>query len=75
MARTTRTTQTTDRARLEAVRAHLERVLNDPEVTPRELAVVSREYRLTLEALAAMAPPAATSKLDEISARRRRRGA
>lgn len=64
-----------DRARLEAVRGLLEAVLNDPETPPRELPGLSREYRLTLAALAQLAPPAGVSKLDEIAARRRKRGA
>jgi hypothetical protein len=64
-----------DRARLEALRDLLEGVLNDPETSPRDLATVSREYRLTVSALATTAPAAGTSKLDEIAARRRSRGA
>ena len=67
--------QRTDRARLEALRDLLEGVLNDPETAPRDLATVSREYRLTVAALAAVAPASGTSKLDEIAARRRKRGA
>ena len=50
-------------------------VLNDPKTAPRDLAAVSREYRLTVAALAALAPAPGTSKLDEIAARRRKRGA
>ncbi|MEB3034769.1 hypothetical protein [[Mycobacterium] nativiensis] len=65
----------TDRARLEALRDHLEAVLTDSETTPRDLAAVSREYRQTIATLAATAPAAGTSKLDEIAARRRSRGA
>jgi len=49
--------------------------MNDPETTPRDLAAVSREYRQTLAALAAIAPPAKGTKLDEIAQRRRKRGA
>ena len=64
-----------DRARLEALRDRLEGVLNDPETSPRDLATVSREYRLTVSALAEFAPPSSNSKLDEIAARRRSRGA
>ena len=64
-----------DRARLEALRDRLEGVLNDPKTAPRDLAAVSREYRLTVAALAALAPAPGTSKLDEIAARRRKRGA
>lgn len=65
----------TDRARLEDLRDLLEGVLNAPETSPRDLATVSREYRLTVAALATIAPAAGTSKLDEIAARRRSRGA
>ena len=65
----------TDRARLEAVRARLETVLDDPETAARDLAAVSREYRQTLTALAQLAPLSGTSKLDEIAERRRKRGA
>lgn len=64
-----------DRSRLEALRARLEAVLTDPETTPRDLASVSREYRQTITALAAITPVTGTSKLDEIAARRRKRGA
>lgn len=63
----------TDRARLEALRERLEAVLNDPKTAARDLATVSREYRMTVAALAATAPAAGTSKLDEIAARRRKR--
>lgn len=62
-----------DRARLEALRSRLEAVLHDPDTAPRDLASVSREFRMTVATLAAIAPPAATSKLDEIAARRRKR--
>ena len=62
---------TDDRARLEAVRGLLEAVLNNPETPARDLPAVSREFRLTLAALAQLAPPAGVSKLDEIAARRR----
>ena len=65
----------TDRSRLEALRGRLEAVLNDPDTAPRDLASVSREYRQTVAALANMSPLAGTSKLDEIAARRRHRGA
>ena len=64
-----------DRARLEALRDRLGGVLNDPNTSPRDLAAVSREYRHTVAALASMRPAAGTSKLDEIAARRRKRGA
>ena len=69
------TTSDADRARLEALRDHLEAVIRSPDTTPRDLAAVSREYRQTIAALAALAPGVGTSKLDEIAARRRRRGA
>jgi hypothetical protein len=64
-----------DRARLEALRELLEGVLNDPETSARDFAAVSREYRLTLATLAGLAPAQGASKLDEIAARRRKRGA
>ncbi len=64
-----------DRARLEALRTRLEQVVNDPETSARDLASVSREYRQTVAALASMAPVAAGTRLDEIAARRRNRGA
>ncbi|OBA88780.1 hypothetical protein A5633_08405 [Mycolicibacterium elephantis] len=64
-----------DRARLEALRDRLEEVLNDPQTTPRDLAAVSREYRQTVAALASLTPTPGASKLDEIAARRRKRGA
>ncbi|CAJ1504256.1 hypothetical protein MU0083_003391 [[Mycobacterium] kokjensenii] len=50
-------------------------MIASPETSARDLAAVGREYRQTLAALAAVAPPAGTSKLDEIAARRRKRGA
>jgi hypothetical protein len=50
-------------------------VVNDPETSARDLASVSREYRQTVAALASMAPAAAGTRLDEIAARRRKRGA
>ena len=64
-----------DRARLEALRDRLQAVLDDPETAPRDLASVSREYRQTVSALAQMRPADGVSKLDEIAARRRKRGA
>lgn len=64
-----------DRARLEALRDLLEAALTDAETSARDLATVSREYRLTVAALAALAPAHGSSKLDEIAARRRKRGA
>ncbi|MBB2772328.1 UNVERIFIED_ORG: hypothetical protein GGE11_003253 [Mycolicibacterium obuense] len=48
-------------------------MLNDPETSVRDLAAVSREYRMTVAALAGLAPAAGSSKLDEIAARRRKR--
>jgi hypothetical protein len=65
----------TDRERLEALRSRLEAVLDDPETSARDLAAVSREYRQVIDALAVLAPADSTSRLDEIAARRRRRGA
>lgn len=67
--------QETDRSRLEALRARLEGVLHDPETPPRDLASVAREYRQLISALAALAPADGKSQLDEIAARRRKRGA
>lgn len=64
-----------DRTRLEALRARLEAVLHDPETPARDLAAVSREYRQTLAALVDLSPVAGASKLDEIAARRKKRGA
>jgi uncharacterized membrane protein YccC len=63
-----------DRARLEALRGRLEAILADPETPPRDVATVSREYRQTLTALGQLAPAAGDTKLDEIAARRRKRG-
>ena len=64
-----------EKARLEALRDRLQAVLDDAATTPRDLAAVSREYRMTLAKLAALAPAAASSPLDEIAARRKQRGA
>jgi hypothetical protein len=64
-----------DRERLEALRSRLEGVVNDPDTSARDLASVSREYRQVLDALAVLAPADATSRLDEIAARRRKRRA
>ncbi len=69
------TPDSTDRERLEALRDRLEAVLADPSTTPRDLAVVSREFRLLLAHLAETAPSSVGSKLDEIARRRQRRGA
>ncbi len=67
---------TTDQERLEALRRRLEAVLADPATSARDLASVSREYRLLLVQLAEVSPAAAGSALDEIAARRvQRRGA
>jgi len=65
----------TDLARLEVLRARLEGVLADPETSPRDLAAVSREYRMVLAQLAERAPADESSALDEIAARRAQRGA
>ena len=65
----------TDLERLVALRGRLEGVLNDPGTSPRDLAAVSREYRLLVVQLADISPPAAGSALDEISTRRAQRGA
>ena len=62
-----------DRDRLTTLRDRLEAVVTDPETPVRELAAVSREYRMTLDALARLAPPSKGSKLDEIAARRKAR--
>lgn len=64
----------TDLERLTALRSRLESVLNDPETSPRDLAAVSREYRLLVAQLAEISPPASGSALDEITARRVQRG-
>jgi hypothetical protein len=64
-----------EKARLEALRARLETVLNDPATSPRDLAAVSREYRMTIAKLAELAPAEAGSPLDEIAQRRKKRGA
>ena len=65
----------TDLARLEALRARLEAVVNDPATSPRDLASVSREYRILVEKISAMTPAAKASPLDEIAKRRAKRGA
>lgn len=66
--------QPTDRERLVSLRDRLEAVLSDPETSPRDLATVSREFRLLLATLAE-SRPSSGSKLDEIAARRDKRGA
>lgn len=63
------------RDRLEAARDRLAAVLRDPETSPRDVAGVSREYRLLLDRLAEMTPGTGSSPLDEIAARRQERGA
>lgn len=70
---TTKPAETSDLARLQAARDRLEAVLHNPETSPRDLATVSREYRLLVEKIAAMAPASASSKLDEIAAKRAKR--
>jgi len=66
---------TTDLDRLTALRARLEAVLADPTTSARDLASVSREYRQTLVQLGELAPADESSALDEIAARRAKRGA
>jgi len=65
----------TDVERLTALRSRLEGVLNNPATSARDLAAVSREYRLLVAQLADIAEPAAGSALDEIATRRAQRGA
>lgn len=62
-----------DLGRLRALRDRLEAVLSDDATTPRDLASVSREYRLLLDHIARSAPADAGSKLDEISKQRSKR--
>lgn len=64
-----------EKARLEALRDRLQIVLDSPDTAPRDLAAVSREYRMTLAKLADLAPAAKGSPLDEIAVRRQKRGA
>ena len=64
----------TDQERLTALRSRIEGVLEDPTTTPRDLAALSREYRQLLAQLAGSALPASGSALDEIAARRVKRG-
>lgn len=66
---------TDEKARLEGLRDRLQAVVDNPETSPRDLAAVSREYRMTLAKLDDLAPAAAGSPLDEIAARREKRGA
>jgi hypothetical protein len=67
----------TDRGRLEQLRDRLQAIVNNPETSPRDVVAASREYRIIVAALAHAAAPAAgsSSKVDEIAARRRMRGA
>lgn len=62
-----------DTARLEAVRDRLQAALEDPATSARDLATVSREYRLTLAELREHSPSASGSTLDEIAAKRAKR--
>ena len=73
-ARLPKDTSLDDRTRLVALRGLLEAILNDPETPPRDMASVSREYRQCLTALGQLAPAAAGTPLDELRARRRKRG-
>ena len=66
---------TTRVRRLEALRDRLAAVIDDPSTGPRDLAAVSREYRMTLDKLADIRPSSGSSPLDEIAARRQQRGA
>lgn len=63
-----------DLGRLTALRERLEGVLADPDTSPRDLAALSREYRLLVAQVAAMSPGGVASALDEIAERRQRRG-
>lgn len=67
--------EVTDLERLTALRTLIEDVLKEPTTTPRDLAALSREYRLLVAQLSEMAPRGAGSPLDEIAARRASRGA
>ncbi|MCV7375229.1 hypothetical protein H5P33_21150 [Mycolicibacterium arabiense] len=68
---------------MELLRTRLEAIVNDPKTTPRDVVAASREYRIVVAELAKTAPaPKAgapksgtASTLDEIAARRRKRGA
>ena len=68
---------TTDRGRLEQLRDRLQEIVNNPETSARDVVSASREYRIVVAALAQTAAPTArsASKVDEIAARRRLRGA
>lgn len=68
-------TVTDARTDLEAVGARLRAVLDDPQTSPRDLAAVAREYRMYLATLADNKPRPQSSPLDEIAARRVKRGA
>ena len=65
----------TDQERLTVLRCRIEGVLNDPATSPRDLASLSREYRQLVAQLADISSPASGSALDEIAARRVKRGA
>lgn len=65
-----------DRARLEVHRARLERALDAPDTSPRDLAALGREYRQTITQLGAVAAVAEDGSLvDELRSRRNRKGA
>lgn len=70
---TTKPPAGSDLARLTAARDRLEAVLHDPNTSPRDLATVSREYRLLVEKIGALSPSSASSPLDEIAAKRSKR--
>lgn len=69
----TKTPDRSDVDRLEAVRARLETVLEDPDTHARDLATVAREYRILLEKLSLLRPSSGRSTVDEIAARRAKR--
>ena len=64
-----------DRARLEAHRARLERLLDAPETPAREVAALGREYRATLAALSALAEPSMGGTVTALASRRSKKGA
>lgn len=61
--------------RLTALRDRLQEVLDDKGTSPRDLASVSREFRLLLETIDKARPSSGTTKLDEIAAKRKKREA